>query len=108
MATSKPRIRLPKSVEAGVPFTVRTRITHPMHTGLRRNRDGKLIPRRIVNRFTVRYNGEEAFSAALEPAVSTDPYIQFELSLPESGVLEFEWEDDDGSIYSLRREISVG
>ena len=108
MAKPRPRVKLPKSVEAGVPFTVKTRITHPMHTGLRRDRGGRLIPRRIVNRFTVRYNGEEAFSATLEPAVSTDPYIQFELSLPESGQLEFEWEDDDGSIYNLRRDIAVG
>lgn len=108
MAKPRPRVRLPKSTAAGVPFKVKTRITHPMHTGLRRDRDGKLVPRRIINRFTVRYNGEEAFSAALEPAVSTDPFIQFELSVPESGLLEFEWMDDDGSVYSLRREIAVG
>ena len=108
MAKPRPRVRLPKSTAAGVPFTVKTRITHPMHTGLRRDRDGKLVPRRIINRFTVRYNGEEAFSAALEPAVSTDPFIQFELSVPESGLLEFEWMDDDGSVYSLRRKIVVG
>ncbi|MYE02300.1 MAG: thiosulfate oxidation carrier complex protein SoxZ [Alphaproteobacteria bacterium] len=108
MAKPKPRIRLPKSVEAGVPFTVRTRITHPMHTGLQRDRDGNPVPRQIINRFSVRFNGEEAFSAALEPAVSTDPYIQFELSVPESGFLEFEWRDDDGSVYSLRRKIAVG
>ena len=48
------------------------------------------------------------FPPALEPAVSTDPFIQFELSVPESGLLEFEWMDDDGSVYSLRREIAVG
>ena len=108
MAKPKPRIRLPKSVEAGVPFTVRTRITHPMHTGLQRDRDGKLVPRRIVNRFRVRYNGEEALSVDLEPAVSANPYIEFEMAVPESGLLEFEWMDDDGSVYSLRREITVG
>ncbi len=107
MAKSTPRVKFPKSVEANTPFTVRTKITHPMHTGLRRDRDGKLIPRWIVNSFTVRFNGEEALSVALEPAVSSDPYIRFELSLPESGLLEFEWRDDDGSIYSLSREIAV-
>ena len=57
--------------------------------------------------FTVRFNGEEALSVALEPAVSSDPYIRFELTLPESGLLEFEWRDDDGSIYSLSREVAV-
>lgn len=108
MAKPRPRIRVPKSVEAGVPFKVRTRITHPMHTGLQRDRDGNLVPRQIVNRFRVRYNGEEALSVDLEPAVSADPYIEFEMAVPESGLLEFEWVDDDGSVYSLSRKIAVG
>ena len=107
MAKPKPRVKLPKSVAAGVPFTVKTRITHPMHTGLRHDGDGKLVPRRIINRFAVRYNGEVAISVNLEPAVSADPYIQFEMSVPESGHLEFEWVEDDGSVYRLRREIEV-
>lgn len=108
MAEPKPRIRLPKSIAAGVPFRVRTRITHPMHTGLRHDRDGKLVPRRIINRFVARYDGEVALSADLEPAVSADPYIEFEMAVPGSGILEFEWVDDDGSVYRLRREIAVG
>ena len=107
MAKPRPRIRLPKSIAAGVPFTVRTRITHPMHTGLRRDGDGKLVPRRIVNRFAVRFNGEAVLSADLEPAVSANPYVQFAMAVPGSGLLEFEWVDDDGSVYSLRRRIAV-
>ena len=108
MAKPKPRVKFPKSVEAGVPFTVKTRITHPMHTGLRHDGDGNPVPRRIINRFAARYNGEVAISVNLEPAVSADPYIQFEMSVPESGHLEFEWVEDDGSVYRLRKEIEVG
>ncbi len=108
MAKPRPRVKLPKSVAAGVPFTVRTRITHPMHTGLRHDSDGKLVPRRIINRFSVRYNGEVAISVDLEPAVSADPYIQFEMAVPGPGEVEFEWVDDDASVYRLRRRIEVG
>ena len=107
MAQPTPRVRLPKSAKAGVPFRVRTRITHPMHTGLLRDRDGRLIPRRIVNRFSVRYGGEVAISVDLKRAVSADPYIEFEMAVPESGELEFEWVDDDGSVYSLRKRIAA-
>ena len=107
MAEPRPRVKLPKSAAAGVPFTVRTRITHPMHTGLRHDPDGELVPRRIINRFAVRYNGEEVISVDLEPAVSADPYIEFEMAVPESGALEFEWVDDDGSVYGLSRQIAV-
>ena len=107
MAKPRPRVRLPKSVWAGIPFTVKTRITHPMQTGLRQGSDGELVPRQIINRFTVRYNGEVAMSVDLEPAVSADPYIQFEMAVPDSGLLEFEWVDDDGTLYSLQRPIDV-
>ncbi len=107
MAQPTARVKLPKSASAGVPFTVRTRITHPMHTGLLRDRDGKIVPRRIINRFSVRYDGEVAVSVDLERAVSADPYIQFEMAVPESGVLEFEWVDDDGSVYGLSKRIAV-
>ena len=107
MAEPTPRVKLPKSVEAGVPFTVKTRITHPMHTGERHDSDGQLVPRRIINRFVVSYKGEVAFSVDLEPAVSADPYIQFEMAVPESGLLDFEWVDDDGSVYSLQKQVTV-
>ena len=107
MAKPRPRVKFPKSVAAGVPFTVKTRITHPMHTGLRHDGDGNPVPRRIINRFSVRYNGEVAISVDLEPAVSADPYIQFEMVVPESGELEFEWIEDGGAAYTLRKPIVV-
>ena len=107
MAEPRPRVKLPRSIEAGVPFTVKTRITHPMHTGERHNSEGELVPRQIINRFVVSYNGEVAISVDLEPAVSADPYIQFEMAVPESGLLEFEWVDDDGSVYSIQKRVNV-
>ena len=107
MAEPRPRVKLPRSIEAGVPFTVKTRITHPMHTGERHDSDGVLVPRQIINRFEVSYNGELAISVDLEPAVSADPYVQFEMAVPESGDLEFQWFDDDGSVYSLSKRVDV-
>ena len=107
MAEPTPRVRLPKLAKANVPFRVRTRITHPMHTGLLHDRDGKPIPRRIVNRFAVRYAGEVVITVDLKRAVSADPYFEFEMAVPESGELEFEWVDDDGSVYGLSKRIAV-
>ena len=107
MAEPRPRVKLPRSIEAGVPFTVKTRITHPMHTGERHNAEGELVPRQIINRFVVSYNGEVAISVDLEPAVSADPYIQFQLAVPESGQLDFQWIDDNGSVYSLSKRVEV-
>ena len=108
MAEPTPRVRLSKSIEAGVPFTVKTRITHPMHTGLRLDRDGNPVPRQIINHFAARYKGEEVISVNLEPAVSADPYIQFEMAVLEEGLLEFEWVDDGGAVYVLQKRIAFG
>ena len=108
MAQPTPRVRLPKSVSAGVPFRVRTRITHPMHTGLLSDRDGNPIPRRIINRFTARFAGEVVITVDLKRAVSADPYFEFEMAVPESGELELEWLDDDGSTYRLGKWVDVG
>ena len=107
MAEPRPRVKLPRSIEAGVPFTVKTRITHPMHTGERHDSEGTLIPRQIINRFEASYNGELAISVDLEPAVSADPFVQFEMAVPESGQLDFQWFDDDGSVYSLSKRVDV-
>lgn len=107
MATPKPRVKVPKSIEPGVPFTVKARITHPMHTGLRNDRDGNLIPRHIINNFVVRFNDEEVISANLEPAVSADPYFEFTMAVVEPGKLEFEWRDNDGAVYGLSKQLNL-
>ncbi len=107
MARPRTRVRIPRSVKAGEPFPVRTRITHPMHTGLQRGRDGQLITRSIINHFTARFNGEEVISVTLEPAVSTDPYIQFEMTVTEAGNLEFEWQDDAGATFKQKKWVAL-
>ncbi len=78
-----------------------------MHTGLRYDRDDNLVPRQIINRFAVKFNGEEALSVDLEPAISTDPYFQFEMVVSEAGVLDLEWVDDDGSVYRLSKQLAI-
>ena len=43
----------------------------------------------------------------IEPAVSTNPYFQFEALVPESGTFQFTWYDDDSSVYEETAEIAV-
>ena len=40
-------------------------------------RAGKVIPRKILNKFTCTVNGKQVFAADFEPAISANPYIQF-------------------------------
>jgi len=100
MATSsvKPRIKLDKKeVKKGDIVEVKALVSHVMETGQRKSADGKVIPRKIINKFTCTVNGKEVFSAVFEPAISANPYIQFKFKATESGPVVLTWFDDDGS-----------
>jgi len=67
-----------------------------------------VIPRSIINRFTCDFNGENVVDVTLEPAISTNPYFEFEAVVPEAGEFTFTWYDDDGSVYDTSKKIAIG
>ena len=103
----KPRVKVPKTAAAGDNITIKTLISHKMESGQRKDGDGKLIPRSIINRFTADFNGENVIDVTLEPAISTNPYFQFEALVPEAGEFHFIWYDDDGSVYETKKSINI-
>jgi sulfur-oxidizing protein SoxZ len=102
---AKALIRLPGTIKRGEPFEVKTLITHAMESGQRRDETGKLIARRILNRFTCALNGREVIAMDLAPAIAANPYIAFMMSASEPGTLDFTWFDDDGSVHKERVEL---
>ena len=107
MAKSKPRVKLPKSAAAGEVITIKTLISHKMESGQRKGKDGKIIPRRIINKFTCEFNGKPVFTCDIEPAISANPYFEFSAKVMESGNFKFAWLDDNGETYSIDRPITV-
>jgi len=103
----KPRLRVPTNAKNGEVIEVKTLITHPMETGLRKDADGKLVPRLIVNSLAVTYNGKPVLNAKLEPAVSANPYLAFFLKVEEPGTLKFTWTDDNKQSWSAENKIEV-
>ena len=103
----KPRIKVPKQASAGDTITIKTLISHKMETGLRKDADGNKIPRSIINRFTCDFNGENVVDVGLDPAISVNPYFQFDAVVPKSGEFKFTWYDDDGSVYEKAKKITV-
>ena len=61
----------------------------------------------IINRFTVDFEGENVIDVTLEPAISTNPYFEFEATVPASGTFLFTWYDDDGDVYTEEKAITV-
>lgn len=104
----KPRVKVPASATAGETIVIKTLISHPMESGQRKGSDGNPIPRSIINRFTCDFNGQSVVDVTLEPAISTNPYIQFEAKVPEAGDFVFKWYDDDGSVYEDKKTIAIG
>lgn len=108
MSQPKPRIRLDKKeVKAGETIEVKTLVSHVMESGQRKDKDGKTIPRKIINKFTAELDGQLVFAADIEPAVSANPYFQFRVKPEKSGTLKFTWVDDDGSKIEATEEIKV-
>lgn len=103
----KPRVKVPKSAAAGETITIKTLISHPMESGQRKDKEGNPIPRSIINRFTCEFNGQLVIDTTLEPAISTNPYVEFEATVPEAGEFKFTWYDDDGSVYESAKEIAI-
>jgi sulfur-oxidizing protein SoxZ len=108
MFTPTPRVQVPNGAAKGEIFQIKALISHQMETGLRRDEQGDVIPRKIINKFVCRYNDVVVFDADLHEAVAANPYIEFYLRATESGRLEFIWEEDGGHIYSLTHQLMVG
>lgn len=107
MADIKPRVKVPSSAAAGEAFTIKTLINHVMESGLRKDGDGNPIPRQIINRFTCEFNGQSVIDMALEPAISANPYIEFDAMIDADGEFTFTWYDDSGDVYNATKAIKL-
>lgn len=103
----KPRIKLPEAAKVGEVIEIKTLISHVMETGQRKDQDGKVVPRMIINSFTVKFAGEEIFAADLQPGISANPYIAFFMRVPGPGELEFTWIDDSGAKSTEKMKLNV-
>lgn len=103
----KPRVKVPKKAAAGETIVIKTLISHKMESGQRKDGDGNVIPRSIINRFTADFNGQNVIDIAMEAAISTNPYFEFEAQVPEAGEFKFTWYDDDGDVYEDTKAIAV-
>lgn len=103
----RPRVRVPRTAAANEVVLIRTLVNHPMETGNRLDLDGATVARHIINRFECRFNGALVLDMQIEPSLAANPFIEFEAVVPESGVFQFAWHDDNGAIYETSAEIAV-
>ena len=104
---AKPRVKVPKTAAAGDIITIKTLISHKMESGQRKDDDGNTIPRQIINSFACEFNGNPVFSCDIDPAISANPYFEFDARVDEAGTFKFTWVDDDGTVTEAEQSIDV-
>lgn len=104
---AKARVKAPKSAAKGDVVEIKTLISHKMESGQRKDKNGDVIPRMIINSFSAKFNGQEFFGVDIDPAISANPFIQFTMKAEESGEFEFTWVDDENEVSTAKSKLTV-
>lgn len=102
----KIRIKLPQDIKKGDIVPVKALITHPMETGLRKDKEGKLIPAYYINDVKVYYGDELVTSMDWTIAVSADPFMTFYIKADRNAPLKIVWKDNKGGVYEDTIQIN--
>lgn len=108
MAIENPRVKVPATAKAGEIVEVKTLVKHDMETGRRKDDAGNLVPKNIIQRFQVDFNGKEVFSVDMSTGIAANPFFAFPFKAVESGTFTFTWIEDSGDKKVETAEMKVG
>lgn len=107
MATFNARITMPAEAKAGEIVEIRVLARHPMDRGGQVDAEGRIVPRKILNRLTVTYAGDQVFRFDMHTGVAANPFVSFTTRAVETGDLVFEWREDGGATYTRTARLVV-
>ncbi len=86
---------------------VKALVSHPMETGLRKNKKtGKIIPAHFIQEITCNHNGNDVLKANWGTAISKNPYLSFKFNGAKKGdTLKMSWVDNKGESDSVEAKI---
>ena len=77
--------------------TVKVLISHPMDTGLAKDKSGKIIPAHFIQEVVCEWNGTNVMTAEWGGAVSKNPYLSFRFKGAKAGdTVKLNWVDNKG------------
>ncbi len=92
---------------AGDKVTVRVLMSHEMETGQRKDANGQVIPAWYIQDVSASLNGKPVFRAEWGPAVSKNPFLQFNLKGAKAGdKLSVTWKDNKGETRTDEATVS--
>lgn len=95
-----------RAKEKGGVVTVKCLLSHPMETGLRKNKKtGKLIPAHFIETVTCTSGGSNVMTANLSGGVSKNPYLSFKFGGKKGDKITIAWTDNTGKSDSADGKI---
>lgn len=100
-------VNVPETAAPGDIVEIKILISHPMETGFRTGRDGKLIPRNIIHELRATYDGAEVYRVDLRPSIAANPFFSFHLRADRTGDVAITWIDEAGAEHTETRTLTV-
>mgnify|MGYP000073654668 FL=1 len=94
-----------KVKEKGGKVNVKAIISHPMLTGLTKDKKGNKIPEHFVQEVVVTANDKVVMTANWGPAVSKDPYISFDYAGQSGDVVKLSWTDNKDNTGEAEKKV---
>jgi len=103
---AKKSIRLSARLKGDL-VTLKALITHPMETGLRKDKEsGKVIPAHFIQTIKCEVGGNTIMDAEWGGSVSKNPYVQVKFKGANKGdMLKFSWVDNQGKSDTVEKKI---
>ena len=76
---------------------VKVLMSHEMETGQRKDSSGNIVPAHFIQNVTATHNGKTVLSAQWGPAVSKNPFLEFNFKGGQKGdKIQVTWTDNKG------------
>ena len=90
----------------GSDVMVRVLMAHEMETGQRKDASGNVVPAHFIQSVVAKHNGKTVLQAEWGPAVSKNPYLQFQFAGGKLGdKIQVTWVDNKGETRTDETEI---
>jgi sulfur-oxidizing protein SoxZ len=99
-------IKMRAKAKGGV-VTVKALMTHPMETGLRKDKKtGEMIPAHFISEVICESNGTKVLECLWSGGISKNPYLSFEYAGNAGDELKLSWTDNKGGSDSETTKVS--
>ena len=104
---AKSSIKIRAKASGGI-TTVKSLMSHPMETGLRKDKTtGELVPAHFIQEVVAELNGKAVMTCYWGGAVSKNPYLSFKIKGGAAGdEVKLTWTDNKGDSDSQTAKIS--